>query len=273
MFVDIQKHEAIVLNTVERKFFIEAVEPTLRIDNQEQFFRWTQIELQRILPHGLMACGCGRISQSEVQIQHIICGNFPKECVQILQRPDGQIVSPIMKKWFSDQQPVLFELDAALAAINDRSEWLNNFHRFGIVNMAAYGQCDVGSHTASYFTFSRIPGRLTARHAYLLKLLVPHMHVVLARVVKNLPVKMRKPVPQQSPLTAREREVLEWMCGGKSNCEIAQVMCISEATVKNHVHRILLRLSVNTRTQAVVKAINFKLVRAHQRHQNRIVPA
>ncbi len=39
------------------------------------------------------------------------------------------------------------------------------------------------------------------------------------------------------------------------------MLSISEATVKNHVHRILVRLNVSSRTQAVTKAINLKLIR------------
>lgn len=52
-----------------------------------------------------------------------------------------------------------------------------------------------------------------------------------------------------SLLTLREREVTRLVAGGRSNKEIAQVCGISLATVKNHVHRILAKLSVQRRTQ------------------------
>lgn len=58
-----------------------------------------------------------------------------------------------------------------------------------------------------------------------------------------------------SELSAREREVLELMVGGKSNREIASELGITEATVKCHVSVILMRLNVSDRTQAVVTAL------------------
>jgi DNA-binding NarL/FixJ family response regulator len=58
-----------------------------------------------------------------------------------------------------------------------------------------------------------------------------------------------------SVLSAREREVLNLMAGGKTNREIAAELGITEATVKCHVSVILMRLNASDRTQAVVTAL------------------
>jgi DNA-binding NarL/FixJ family response regulator len=63
-----------------------------------------------------------------------------------------------------------------------------------------------------------------------------------------------------SELSAREREVLTLIAGGKSNKEIATELGITESTVKCHVSVILMRLNVSDRTQAVVTAIQRGLV-------------
>jgi DNA-binding NarL/FixJ family response regulator len=63
-----------------------------------------------------------------------------------------------------------------------------------------------------------------------------------------------------SELSAREREVLLLMVGGRSNREIAVTLGITEATVKCHVSVILMRLNVNDRTQAVVSALQRGIV-------------
>lgn len=63
----------------------------------------------------------------------------------------------------------------------------------------------------------------------------------------------------ESHFTPRQREVLEQLCTGKSNKQIARALGMAEATVKLHLTEIFKTLGVTTRYQAVMKASNFQV--------------
>ncbi|WP_131735556.1 response regulator transcription factor [Actinomadura roseirufa] len=63
-----------------------------------------------------------------------------------------------------------------------------------------------------------------------------------------------------SALTARELEVLTVLARGRNNAEIAQTLQLSETTVKTHVTRILGKLNLRDRAQAIVLAYEVGLI-------------
>ncbi|MEK7784357.1 MAG: response regulator transcription factor [Chloroflexota bacterium] len=62
------------------------------------------------------------------------------------------------------------------------------------------------------------------------------------------------PVGADSPLSLRETEILRLIAGGRTNHEIAVQLSVSENTVKTHVARILEKLAITNRSEAVALA-------------------
>jgi two-component system, NarL family, response regulator LiaR len=77
---------------------------------------------------------------------------------------------------------------------------------------------------------------------------------------------MREVRDPESPeaLTGRETEVLKLLARGKADKQIASELFIGESTVKSHVHSILAKLNVKSRTQAALYAVRVGLVPADE---------
>ena len=74
---------------------------------------------------------------------------------------------------------------------------------------------------------------------------------VIAHFARRQP---RRPPPALDTLTAREMDVFRLIASGLSNAEIGRELFISDTTVKTHVTRLLQKLEVRDRAQAIVLA-------------------
>jgi DNA-binding NarL/FixJ family response regulator len=91
-------------------------------------------------------------------------------------------------------------------------------------------------------------------------LLAPSVTTRLVRELASKPQANAPPPPELDVLTEREREVLMYMARGMSNAEIATDLYVSETTVKTHVGRVLMKLHLRDRVEAVVLAHETGLV-------------
>ena len=126
----------------------------------------------------------------------------------------------------------------------------------GRIPLIYHAQLDPTGGRGIGFLFGGIPASLLLKDGKLIRYATPYLYAQLAR-------RFWAPVPSSAArlLTAREIQVIEWMYYGKTNEEIATLMGNSVFTVKNHVQRILLKLSATNRTQAVLIAAAAGLVK------------
>ncbi len=90
---------------------------------------------------------------------------------------------------------------------------------------------------------------------------------VIDEFARREPVAPPKQPPALAELTPREREVLQLLARGRSNAEICDELVVSEATAKTHVARILQKLDLRDRVQAVIYAYESGLVSPGAQHE------
>jgi DNA-binding NarL/FixJ family response regulator len=85
-------------------------------------------------------------------------------------------------------------------------------------------------------------------------LLAPSITARLIQEFAAAPQRSTEPPPALDELTPRELEVFKLVARGLSNAEIAQELVVGDTTVKTHVARMLMKLGLRDRVQAVVLA-------------------
>lgn len=73
-------------------------------------------------------------------------------------------------------------------------------------------------------------------------------------------LRLSEPVPVLEPMTARQLECLRWAAAGKSSADIGGIVGLSPRTVDDHLAAACRRLGVRTRVQAVVLALQHRLI-------------
>jgi DNA-binding CsgD family transcriptional regulator len=108
------------------------------------------------------------------------------------------------------------------------------------------------------FVFNRACANFSDRECARIEVIRPHLgnlfclsrEMASARAAWGAPP---MPCPSGHALTAREREVMDWLSGGKTDRDIAAILGISYRTVHKHLQRIYDKLGVETRTAALAR--------------------
>jgi LuxR family transcriptional regulator, quorum-sensing system regulator BjaR1 len=94
---------------------------------------------------------------------------------------------------------------------------------------------------------------LTQRARAAIEVIGIYSHHALKRSL----LQMKQDAAVHTPLTPREREILQWVAAGKTDDEIADILSVGTTTVTSHVENAKKKLDTFRRTYAVVQAIRF----------------
>jgi DNA-binding CsgD family transcriptional regulator len=152
-------------------------------------------------------------------------------------------------------------LEEALDVTVGSGGFHRELERLGATQLLVHGIHDAEGRAISLFTFACRPGSAGQRQAYLVSLLAPSLHAAWVRtqLTKRAETGGDK-AAGGSILTVRELDILKWIYLGKSNFEIGAILKISPLTVKNHVQKILRKLNVVNRTQAIGKSLELRIL-------------
>ena len=255
----------VILSPREQEYLLGAIEAAVKVRDLRQFFLWTQGQLQALLPHQLMLCmqfdGAGALLRAEP----VHAGLLDAATLRVLTHPlEG--LAPRLAKLFNDSQrlPAITGggRRAGDAALN---QFRRSLQQLGFDHLVVHGSGRLAG-ASTLFALCGWAGAPTARHAYFLSLLLPHLHLALLRVAGAEAGAgaggMSAPLAasMQRPLSTRELEILAWVREGKSNFEVGVILGLSPVTVKNHLQRIYRALGVSNRTHALARCISLRLL-------------
>lgn len=243
------------LSPGEVEAFVQLFGLLLQVRERDEFVILMREQVRTLLPFQSAICGVGRINPHSITGCELISVDFPDAYFVDIRQSDGGIHSPLMQRWVERQAPVVFE--PAEHADEVPAEWLAIFEKHGLKNSLAHGVRDLNSPITSYFNFCGLPGSITEHHSFLLRLLVPHLHGAVTRLVAEA---LRRPSSALPQLTPREKEVVSWLYLGKTNWEIGQILGIAEKTVKNNLSAIFDKVGVGNRTHLLSRITELKLL-------------
>lgn len=238
-------------NEIDRHIMRVLVECT-HVQTASEFTAMVEGSFRAVLPHQSMLCGIGGISRQGNHIRKILSVDYPLEYFEPLRDDDGRLDSPLMKRWRETLEPQLFQ-----SGRDDHlypEGWVSLFNKYDLRNTIAHGVLDLGGVFSSFFIFSRMPGEIGPHQAFLMKLLTPHLHFALVRVLATVDDYRGTLGKSKKALSERQRDILHWLQEGKTNWEIAKILDLSELNVKYHIDQIFLKLEVRSRAHAVAKA-------------------
>jgi DNA-binding CsgD family transcriptional regulator len=215
--------------------------------------------LREIVPYEFAICGLAQIGDSgNLNSYKTINISYPEEWIKLYISKKYNLCDPV------------FEANFAKTGIQEWSEtyklsppprtFLSDARDFGLTGGYTFGMKSCTENASSLFSLSGKSIENHERTKIILSNIMPHFHQALIRV-SNGQEKEGKISP--AIISAREKEVLNWLKEGKSSWDVSKILNISESTVNYHIVNIMQKLGAVSRLHAVAIAAGSKLIDLH----------
>jgi len=236
------------------------LDASLRVYQREHFFSWTQGLLQSLIQHEVLVCALRSGEPPMLRADSFSMLAAKQAIFGELFLRDTSVALGLIKVWEERGfRPLIWDAtDSSFC----RGLFAQELGRVSATQILAHGTHDAQGQARGFYAFICAPGTLGPRHAYLARLVTPFLHAAWVRTEVNGRAKGNDPARRDEArrITTREEEILRWVALGKSNFEIGAILGISPLTVKNHVQKILRKLNVVNRAQAVGKAVELRML-------------
>jgi transcriptional regulator EpsA len=237
------------------------LDASMRVFTRPHFFSWTQGLLQSLIRHEVLVCALPNNEPLSFRVDSFsTVAPDPGVFSEMFLR-DSAVASSLIKSWRERHfRPVICDVEEGSPFAG--AAFGRELERVGATQLFAHGMHDPEGQMTSFFIFACASGTVGARQAYLAQMAIPFLHAAWVRTQINGRTKGAEGIKPAggANVTVREQEILRWVYLGKSNYEIGAILNISPLTVKNHVQKILRKLNVINRTQAVGKALELRIL-------------
>jgi transcriptional regulator EpsA len=253
--------EILIRSRTQLDVLLVNIETAVKIKRRSDFFSWVQGVFQGLLAHEILICALFDPAARSYRMESMSSHPLDEQRLAGLCGTSGALVYRLIALWEREgRQPIAIR--GSLAPSVTEQSLTAEVQRLELDNVLAHGIPGIDGRAAGFFCFSKMVGGLGEGATSTLELLLPYLYAAWVRA--NCDVHRQEgltPLSAKEILTAREVEILTWVEQGKSNNEIAQILGISPLTVKNHIQKILRKLNVQNRAQAVARGMVLNLTR------------
>lgn len=247
------------LTAEESSRFLRIVAECGRIRSHYDVYRWLSGEVQYFLPHEILLSAWGDFEGWDLKLD-LASGLPGVRTGQLAHCRVESFIRQAYARWVdAARQPVLLKA-ADTEALQPACHCPVHTALRSMRSVLVHGMHDQRSGRDSLFIAlgcgSFTKGRSLQRFLSALEPLVAQIDAAFRKIPAFPLAEARAAVDDGSnvlDLSLREREVLESVCRGRTNLEIAAALNISPFTVKNHVQRIFRKVGVTNRTQAAAR--------------------